>query len=307
MRLIALVLIATACGDVTGETVDAPKPPDASNPDSPDGSTARCNPNAPFGIAEPLPGINTTTSWETGGSLSPDELTIYFSSDRVGTGTVGGTDIYIATRPALDQPFGMPVVLANVNTTGADEWPSVTADGLYVYFDRHSTATGWDIYGAERLTTTANFSQVMKVASLNAADPVTDANQFVMGDHSAVYWSSARGATYDIWRAKRNVGGTFDTAMLASIPTADSQETVALTADELTILFSSTDPTGLGMNDIWIAKRSTVSDGFGMPQQSGLSTTGNEHIIWISADGCNAYLMRYSGNDIDIYWARRPQ
>src|SRR5688500_5111686 len=260
------VLTVVACGDVESDKKVDARTPDTATPvdtqpiDAPP-NTARCNPTAAFGTLEPLTELNSAAI-DGGGSLSPDELTVYFASYRTGVGTIGSADIYVATRPNLTSPFGAPALLAVVNTTSQDEWPAVTADGLFMYLDRYGAGTtGWDIYVAQRANTSVDFSTPTLVTSANATGAVTDANQFVMANHSALYFSSSRisGGMYDIYRAQRNVGGTYDT-LVAVITSSASEQTASVTADELTMLYSADGPNSMGGNDIYIVKRTTTSD-----------------------------------------------
>ena len=66
-------------------------------------------------------------------SVSQNGLALYFSSNR-GDG-FGGADLYVATRAAVDEPFGNVSNLgARVNSPG-DEWgPSISADELTLFF-----------------------------------------------------------------------------------------------------------------------------------------------------------------------------
>src|SRR5688500_18747241 len=262
MRCLACIamLCMLGCGSVSSDKKvdampDSPKPIDAMI-DSPI-TPARCNPNAAFGTPVALTELNTT-AYEEGGSLSPDELTIYFASFR---GGVGGNDIYVATRASRDAPFGAPALLAGVNTTANENWPSVTADGLQLYLS--TLAQSWDIHAAQRANTTSNFGAHAPVASLNST--TDEFYQLVLPNHSAIYFEAARGGTdRDLYRAARNVGGTFDAATeITSVSTAMDEKTPVLTPDELTLFFASNRPGGSGAFDIWLAKRSTATDGFG--------------------------------------------
>ena len=95
--------------------------------------------DAPFRPAVPVHELNTD-SVEFVGSLSSDGLTIYFDSDRRGVPGDGG-DLYMARRAALDQPFARPTMLAGpVNTDETQYEPSVSEDGLEIFFQGTPTA-----------------------------------------------------------------------------------------------------------------------------------------------------------------------
>ena len=67
--------------------------------------------------------------------VSPDELTLYFTSDRTG-GAQGGFDVWTATRTDRTAPFGPVANLTPVNTA-SDERPTfVSADGCRLYLTR---------------------------------------------------------------------------------------------------------------------------------------------------------------------------
>jgi hypothetical protein len=121
---VLVVAIMSACGSVSGSM------PDASSPiDGP--PTPRCNPNSRFGAPLPISEVNTDKSEEFA-YLSPDEKTMYFSSDR--PGTLGRCDIFKATRSMVDAPWGNVVPVPGVNTSAGNERrPMVTADGKTMY------------------------------------------------------------------------------------------------------------------------------------------------------------------------------
>src|SRR5512143_2734510 len=114
-----VVLCWSACGAVS----DRPKPDasatlDASALDAP--GTRRCDPLASFGAPVPLTSVNTDANDEQA-NLSPDELTMYFSSTR--PGGAGSFDIYEATRSSTSAPFGNVIPVTGVNTSGEDREP----------------------------------------------------------------------------------------------------------------------------------------------------------------------------------------
>jgi hypothetical protein len=309
MKYVVGMVLLAACGSVANKDIDArmadaPKVVDA----PPDADTRRCDPAKPFDAPVALPGVNSAND-EAWPNLSTDERTIYFHSNRGGAGALGGYDIFVATRASLADPFGTPAPLANVNTTGDDECPSVTADGQFLYVDRFATGTtGWDIWVAQRANTTVDFSAPTRVDSLNSAGSIREDNQFVLPNNGAMYFETNRTGNAEIFRAPRNVGGTFDAASSTLILATSEEISVAVTPDELTMYFASNMTPTAGGYDIWMSKRTTTADGWGNPTTvTELSTASTEYATWISADGCNIYMSRpAAGNGSEILWARKP-
>ncbi len=64
-------------------------------------------------------------------------LEIYFSSTRAGG--AGSSDIMRATRATATGPWNPPTFVTEINSSGADSAPSLTADGLQLFF----YSTGW--------------------------------------------------------------------------------------------------------------------------------------------------------------------
>jgi hypothetical protein len=81
---------------------------------------------------QPVAGLGTQAAWsDYGAVVTPDELTIYWSSRR-GTAT---TEIYVATRADTSSPFSGVHVVAEVSTSARDEAPSfISADGCRLYY-----------------------------------------------------------------------------------------------------------------------------------------------------------------------------
>lgn len=83
--------------------------------------------------------------------VSHDGLTLYFSSDRAGAAN-SGTNIWVATRGALTDPFGEPVPIKPVNSD-ANEYPGwISRDGcrLYLVSTRPGGKGNQDVYVATR-------------------------------------------------------------------------------------------------------------------------------------------------------------
>lgn len=85
-----------------------------------------------FGAAQLVPGVNSTAS-DGQPNVRRDGLEIFFFSNR--PGTLGGTDIYGATRSNPMSSWGTPVNLGqNVNTAYAESRPSLSWDATVLYF-----------------------------------------------------------------------------------------------------------------------------------------------------------------------------
>jgi Tol biopolymer transport system component len=91
-----------------------------------------------FSAPVPAAGLNTA-SQEQFASLSRDGLEIFFSSDR--PGTLGGLDLWRATRPNTRAAWDTPVNLGpNVNSAAAEGRSAISWDGGTLYF--HSNREG---------------------------------------------------------------------------------------------------------------------------------------------------------------------
>ena len=91
--------------------------------------------NDPWGMPVNL-GPKVNSSYTDSARISPDGLTLFIDSDR--PGGYGGYDIWIATRETLEDDWGSPVNPGEtVNSLAHEQAPSVTADGLELYF------SGW--------------------------------------------------------------------------------------------------------------------------------------------------------------------
>ena len=83
-------------------------------------------------------------------AISPDELTLYFVSDK--DGSIGGKDIWMVTRKTKTDEFGTPENMGEeINTPGNEMFPYVHPDGtLYFSSDGHIGLGGLDIFKAKK-------------------------------------------------------------------------------------------------------------------------------------------------------------
>ena len=105
---------------------------------------------ARFGTATPVGELNDATANDIQPNVSADGLEVVFSSNRAGT--LGGQDVWVATRSTLGDSWSAPVNLgAVVNTGAAETRPSLSRDGKQLLFGRAPGPEGGsDVYVTTR-------------------------------------------------------------------------------------------------------------------------------------------------------------
>ena len=275
-------LDATPTGD-TG--TDAAPPP-------------RCDIAKPFGAPELVGGLKSNTGNDIGLTLSPDETTIYFSSDR--PGGAGGYDLYWATRADADQPFSAIATLTALDTAADERHPTVTADGLALIFRTSAAGGAGDLLIARRTSTAASFDAPSPLAAVNSSDDESD--PFVTPSGDALYLLSNRGPT-GIYVSAR-VGQGFGAAV--PLPLLLGRSDPTLSADELT-MFVGSGATGPAQ-DIDVVTRSAKNAPFGAATSVPiLNSNAADQPDWLSPDGCRLYLSSTRSGTYGFYVATRPR
>lgn len=103
-----------------------------------------------FGGSVAAAGLNDAVANDIQPNVRKDGLEIVFSSNRVGT--LGGQDIWIASRASFSAPWSRPVNVAAVNTKDAAETrPSLSRNARQLLFGRSPGPEGMsDIYVSTR-------------------------------------------------------------------------------------------------------------------------------------------------------------
>ncbi len=167
-----------------------------------------------------------------------------------------------------DLVFGTPTNLGpTMNSSQEDVGPSVSADGLSLYFSsKRADGSNCDI------------------------------------------WVSTRVTTEDDWTSPVNLGPPVNIWSAEAFP--------AISADGLELYFcdgpAGFRPGGFGSTDLWVAKRTSASQDWGIPENLGpiVNTASAEGMPSISADGLELYLsFELSGagsGNWEIYVTKRP-
>jgi hypothetical protein len=199
------------------------------------------NTNADFAFGEPVnmgPIVNSS-AWDGGPSVTADGLLLFFDSFR--PGGVGRQDIWFTTRETTDDEWAEPVNLGRPVNSSADEWaPSISADGLSLYF-----GVGWHL------------------------------------------WVTTRQARDDAWGTPVNLGSTINSSSWDIGP--------SISADGLSLFFSSNRPGGSGGMDIWLSTRETKDNPWGTPMNLGpiVNSSFDDAAVSISADGLSLLFIDY--------------
>ena len=145
------------------------------------------------------PYINTA-SYDISPHISPDGLSLFFSSDRAG-GT-GGLDLWVAKRVTKDDNWGTPVNLGQpVNSSDSEDGPSISSDGLTFFF-----ASSRNGYYNIWMTKRANGSTLWEPPLILQAPINSGGYEWapeISSDGSTLYFCASRSGGqgyYDIWQ-----------------------------------------------------------------------------------------------------------
>ena len=241
--------------------------------------------------------INSAAN-EMNAALSPDQLSLYFTSDR--SGGLGITDIWIAKRDCVGCPWQAPVNPgAPINSAGQDAGPRFSNDGHLLFFqsDRAGGVGLGDIYVSRR--NNPNDDLAWDEVTLLGGDVNTATGQ----ENAADYLQSAEpggGNLYfnravlpappEIYYASISRDGqTRGPAVYVSelnVVTANDQH-VTIRKDGRELFFSSNRAGGLGAFDIWTSTRSNPNEPWSAPSPLGSppNTTASDQQPTLSADG----------------------
>jgi hypothetical protein len=222
--------------------------------------------------------INTTFN-EQGPTLSNDELSLYFGSDR--PGGIGGFDIWVSRRDCKECAWETPQNLGPaVNTTSDETGPGLSIDGHLLFF--RSTRPGGaglgDVFLSKRDNPKDNFGWDVPVAlgpDVNTAAAEAGAEFLQSAEDGAanLYFNRApAGGTADLYAAAiTRDGETRGPATLISElsdPIATDQGPT-LRSDGREVFFFSTRPGGIGGADLWTSTRRSVHDPWTPPVNVG--------------------------------------
>ncbi len=310
--------VAASCtpfkDDARNETdSDAPLE-DAASPMATDAGLP-CDVNKPFGPSSFVSGLTAPTGTSLADlRLAPDYRTGYFAANYH-PNSGGSNDIYTATRTTELSPFANVAFLGGTTVTSSDydASPTVSADGLTIFFGWSALGTAQHIAYATRSTTSLPFSYVGVVPNVNDFSG-EDRDPFLLEQGQALYFASSRVAADndDVFRATWNGSGFDAPRPLSELNTPYVDAAPVVTPDDLTLFFASARPDveASGDLDIWTTTRASPNDPFSPPTiVTELNTTYADRPTFITRDGCTLYFSVTAVDPDEVhaeYVAQRP-
>ncbi|UCC97142.1 MAG: PD40 domain-containing protein [Phycisphaerales bacterium] len=217
-----------------------------------------------------------------------------------------------------DFVFGTPTNLGpTINSPALDSQPSMSADGLSLFFysERPGGYGDRDVWVAGRATTNEGWTTVENVGppvntSHRDSGPAISADGLTLffdsdrpgGSGESDIWVTTRTTKSDPWATPVNLGPTVNASSYDAYP--------SVSADGLTLFMQSNRPGGYGRYDIWMTTRQATGDPWTTPVNLGstVNSSAIEGDPSISPDGLVLLFtsLRSGGYGIsDMYLVRR--
>ena len=245
--------------------------------------------------------------------LSVDGLTLFFASNR--PGGFGGDDLWMATRPDIDQPFSQPVNLgARVNSSRDDTAPTLSSDGRRLIFasNRNGGQGDFDLWISSRPALESEFRAPVNL-STQVNSPYRDSEPALSENSKQLFFHSNRpNGKSQLWVATRadesqdfglpiNLGDDF--------AISQSQHSPALAEHDSRLFFQA------GRSDgdpgiLYVARRASHSGRFAdlQPVPGQVNTETLEGAPAVSHDGQTllfASNRRDGHGELDLWQSRR--
>ena len=209
----------------------------------------------PWGTPVCLGPVVNSPSRDTSPEISPDGLSLYFSSDR--PGDLGGTDIWVTTRETTSDPWNPPVnVVQPVNSSHDEQSPSISSNGFSMYFMSNRSGGG-DLYVAMRDSILSDWSTSLNLGATVNSPSYYDHAPDISADGLCLFFSSDRPGGYgnrDLWvttRATENDPWREPLNLGPVVNSAAHETTPDISADGSALYFCSDRSGGFGSLDLW--------------------------------------------------------
>ncbi|MHC4228566.1 MAG: hypothetical protein ACYSW0_14165 [Planctomycetota bacterium] len=252
-----------------------------------------------FGTPTNLGPIVNSSAGDASPSISADGLELYFSSNR--SGGSGDYDLWVTTRDTKDDEWDPPMNLGpTVNTSDVDRCPSISADGLSLFFGSRNRAGGAghdDVWVTTRDTKDDPWGAPVNLGP-TVNGPSAECDPSISSDGLSLFFRvvggpggfgrqdlrvTTRATSDDDWGPAVNLG--------PAVNSASSEFGPSISADDLTLFFRSNRPGGYGEGDLYVTMRATTSDPWSTPVNLGptVNSSSGDADPSISDDGSTLF------------------
>jgi len=225
----------------------------------------------------------------------------FFVSSKISVLLIGLCAMLLvgAGSAEADFIFGTPTNLGSpVNTSATDAGPSISADGLSLYF--HSNRSGGsgvaDLWVTKRPTVSDPWDTPVNLGPMVNSE-AEDRSPSISADSLSLFFYSDRpggAGGSDVWVTTRTMKDNPWSSPVNLGPTVNSSGndfTPDISADGLTLYFISNRSGGYGDGDFWVTTRTTKNTEWGTPVHLGSTVNSSyaERQPTISADGLSLF------------------
>ncbi|HEU5056473.1 MAG TPA: hypothetical protein VFU21_08100 [Kofleriaceae bacterium] len=297
--LVAALAAAPGCSTIgpgAGDDDDDVAQPDAA-PAGPDAAV----PLGPFGEPRVIEALSDPGANDDDPTVTGDLLELVFNSNRT-----GNSQLFVSRRESVDQPWGDPDPIPELNTGDSETAPELSTDGLAIYFssNRPGGKGGQDIYIARRDSRDAAWDPPELVPELNSGSgdysPVEDDSGLVI-----YFYSNRDGGDQDLFVATRlsRDDPWRLTMRIDELATDGNDADPFVTADGLALYFG-TGPAGA--LDIHLARRLDRDAAFDPADPvAELNSDAQDTDPWLSPAGRYVVFMSERTGDAEIYESDR--
>jgi hypothetical protein len=234
----------------------------------------------------------------------------------------------VTEQAKADFTFGTPVQLdANINSTSGELGFDISSDGLSLYFasNRGNSSLDFDIYVSTRASEQDPWGPATKLG-MPISTLACEVGPCISDDRLSLFfneslkpftvtyrpggygdsdiWMATRATTADPWGEPINAG--------PRVNTAADEGGMELSADGLSLFFSSDRPGGSGDIDLWVATRPTRNVEWGDPMNLGpiVNSAQSDGTPSLSMDGLHLFFHSnrppsQAAHQVDLYLTSR--
>ena len=208
-------------------------------------------------------------------------------------------------RASAEFILGEPVNLgSSLNSSYADLTPSVSSDGLEIYFwsNRPGGRGSWDLWSSTRPSSEDQWPPATNLGSKINSSGI-EALPCISADGLELYFSRGAESTGELMVSRRNNRtAAWGTAQnLGSVVNRSGRDdSPKLTSDGLELYFISTRAGGRGLADIWVATRPTITGAWRSPVNLSI-VNSSAYDQWVNISGDGLTLLFQSTRSGGVY------